>query len=219
MTANELRDRREASVRRMLRAHKGSPSVSIRGRQRETETDEDGTERTLARCGNAMLITIPDTSAARRNVTRWAERHGVALERLTPDNRPAKRSGNRQLGPEAAGTPEAEYRAIGPGSGLAAVRDHGDVIRWGYCVAVRVGMTATGSGPEKMRPKMDTVYGTPEQVASTAAALAARPREDVAADEFPDIRHDTELPASPADTSPDIVLDPKPTWPLPRREW
>lgn len=145
---------------------------------------------------------------------RWQD--GTYNRRTGELNPPSKRKADKRT---AEGSPTADYLCVGSADAVRTLLHHSAVSSWRWNEAHHIPFRSAGSGPEKQRPPMGSAFGRPEQISATAEALASRPRENVAADEFPDIRHDTVLPASPADTSPDIALDPKPTWPLPRREW
>lgn len=147
------------------------PTVVTRIRQAE---EADGVRMRLS--GAGIIVRIADNSDGRRQLTRWADAHGVNLVRLTPEpgvhhsrSSQTRRGG---IGRNDVTTARADYQALGAGLTLRALAAQPFVVGAEDIVSIRIPLAGQGSGPEKVRPSMGSAFGRPEQVKATGAALA-----------------------------------------------
>lgn len=167
------------------RAYTVAGAQSPRGRLRDETTNDDGSVTVLAVSGLSVLVRIVNDSDSRRTFRRACRANGVHIDPnfaqciIAPEHTYSHATGKVRDG--HAEVPDT-FRIVGDGAGIAAVVAGAAVAGWEPCVAVRVPVTSSGMGPEKVRPPMGSVFGKPAQVEVTAAALAkGRSDRDIAA--------------------------------------
>lgn len=161
-------------------APKGAIVRTMRVSESETSVGEDGTaverKRWISAPGVIVHIKPEVPGVKPSDVRRQFVRACRALGCLEPVVVERSHGHYARNGTAIAeGLPSA-YQVMGPYPALLSATKLAQVERWEFAVSCRVPVVAGGSGPEKVRPPMNSAFGKPAQVRSTAEALARQAR-------------------------------------------